>query len=60
MNYNHIRLFFRPNSSATEIFMKNKIFNLKTNFDQASQKKLKTQTYMAKLITKMPNMGAIF
>ena len=27
------------------------------NFDQASQKKLKTQSYMANLIPKMPNRG---
>ena len=48
----------RLNTSVNENFVKNTIFNLKSNFGQASQKNLKTQSYMANLISKMTNMGA--
>ena len=42
-------------TSVNENFMKNNFLNLKSNFDQTSQKKLKTQSYMANLISKIPN-----
>ena len=43
-----------PNSIIYESFSKIKFFNFKSNFDQATQKKLKKLSYMAKLISMMP------
>ena len=45
-----------PNNHIYENFKKIKFFNLNSNFDQATQKKLKKLSYMAKLISIMPNM----
>ena len=46
------------NTSVTEIFIKIKFFNLKSNFDQATQKNKKKLSYMAKLISRMPKIVA--
>ena len=39
-----------PSTSVTENFIKNKINNLKSNFDQASQRKIKNLTLYGKII----------
>ena len=47
------------NSNIYENFVKIKLFNLNSNFDQATQTKIKKKAFfMAKLISVVPNMMA--